>query len=202
MLESLSGTALDLLSRYGYVALFVFLFLETSMLFPLLPSEVVVPAGAALLVRGPATFVLFVASGTAGGIVGSLVLYRASASGGRYADRVRLSEGERRRAQRWFERWGEGAVLWGRLLPGIRSIISVPAGLAGMDRRRFVVYTAIGTAGFTALVAALVRAGLDARSPSGLLSRAAAVAAERPALVVALVLVVAAVAVLVARRRA
>ncbi len=161
MLDGLTGTGLDLVAQYGYFALFVFMFLETSMLFPLLPSEVTVPFAAAFLVTGPVSFGLFVLAATAGATIGSVVAYYLFAATGnraldRYRDRLRVSDERIERGQHWFRRWGEGSVFWGRLLPVARSIISIPAGLAGMEIRRFTAYSAGGSACFAAGVAALV----------------------------------------------
>jgi membrane protein DedA with SNARE-associated domain len=161
MAEGLTGIGLDLVVQYGYLALFVFMFLETSMLFPLLPSEITVPFAAAVLVVGPASFGLFVLAATAGATVGSVVAYYLFAATGdralaRYRDRLRVSDERIERSRRWFRRWGEGSVFWGRLLPVARSIISIPAGFARMDLRRFTAYSAGGSGCFAAGVAALV----------------------------------------------
>lgn len=161
MLDGLVGTGLDLVARYGYLALFVFMFLETSMLFPLLPSEVTVPFAAAVLVSDPLSFGLFVLAATAGATLGSVVAYYLFAATGdraldRYRDRIRVSEAGIERGQRWFRQWGEGSVFWGRLFPVARSVISIPAGIAGMDIRRFTAYSAGGSCCFAAGVAALV----------------------------------------------
>ena len=152
--------ALELVRQYGYIAVFVFLFLETSMLFPLLPSEVVVPFAAGVLVADPTGVVLFGAAATAGAVAGSLFAYYAFGEGGnRLAHRVPdrfVDDGDVERARRWFQSYGEWTVCWGRLLPFLRSVISIPAGVARMNRPKFAVYTAVGTFAFNAVVAALV----------------------------------------------
>lgn len=172
MFGNLGQIALDLVSRYGYLALVVFTFLEASLLFPLLPSEVVLPGAAALLVDGPVTFGLFVASVAVGTTAGSLFAYHVFGECGRAAlashgGWLRLSEDRLERSARWFHRWGQSSVLWGRLLPVLRSVVSVPAGLAGMARWRFTVYTAVGALLFGAAVAGLVVTGLTLTSFGG-----------------------------------
>lgn len=162
---NLGQVALDLVSQYGFVGVIVFTFLEASLLFPLLPSEVVLPGAAALLVDGPVTFGLFVASVVVGTTAGSLFAYRVFGERGRKAlashgGWLRISEERLERSARWFRRWGQSSVLWGRLLPVVRSVISLPAGLAGMPRWRFTLYTAIGALLFGAGVAGLVVTGL------------------------------------------
>ncbi len=164
MFENLGQTALELVSRYGYLAVVLFTFLEASLLFPVLPSEVVVPGAAALLVGGPVTFVLFVTSVVVGTTAGSLFAYQVFGVHGRsiLVERggyVRISESQIERGCRWFRRWGESSVLWGRFLPVLRSVVSVPAGLAGMARWKFTLYSAVGALGFGAGVAGLVVTG-------------------------------------------
>ncbi|NHN59894.1 hypothetical protein G9466_12540 [Halorussus sp. JP-T4] len=136
------------------------------MLFPLLPSEVVVPGAAAILVGGPASFGLFVAAVVVGTTAGGLFAFHVFAEYGRSAladrgGRLRLSEDRLERATGWFRRWGESSVLWGRLLPVLRSVVSVPAGLAGMVRWKFTLYSASGALAFGALVGVAVETGLN-----------------------------------------
>jgi len=160
----LSGVALELVRLYGPLAVCLFVFLETSMLFPLLPSEVVVPAAAAVLVTDLPSFVVFVLAGGVGGTVGAFVPFvvfsdpRVGATGW-LEDRIAVSEERIERGRAWFRRWGESSVLWGRFLPVFRSVISIPAGLARMNPTRFGVFTAVGTAGFYAATGGLVYYG-------------------------------------------
>lgn len=197
MVGGITETALGLLESYGYIALFVFLFLETSMLFPLVPSEVAVPFAAALLVRDPISFVLFVASGTAGATLGSYVLYWLFATLGyrtleRYGRYVRVSEDRIRKGKDLFHRYGESSVLWGRLLPVLRSVVSIPAGLAGMDARKFVGYSAVGSLLFSASVGGLVAYGRETLPAQAAFEALTRVVAADP-LVVAVVTFVAGV---------
>ena len=166
MLDGLGQTALDFVSTYGYVAVAAFTFLEASMLFPLLPSEVVVPGAAALLVGGPVTFALFVAAVVVGTTAGSLFAYHVFGKRGRSAlegqgGPLNVSESKVERSRDWFQKWGESSVLWGRLLPFVRSVISIPAGFAGMARWKFTLYSAVGAAAFGVGVAVLVRTSLS-----------------------------------------
>jgi membrane protein DedA with SNARE-associated domain len=149
---------------------------------------VAVPFAAAVLVEDPLSFVLFVASGTAGATLGSYFLYWLFATLGfraleRYGRYVRVSEGRIRRGQDLFRRYGESSVLWGRLLPVLRSLVSIPAGLAAMDARKFVGYSALGSLVFTAAVGALVSYGVRELPARVLLDVAVAVAATSPLLV-------------------
>ena len=157
----LTQTFLDFMAQYGYLAVFVFMFLETSMMFPFAPSEVVVPFAAGVLVHDPVTVVAFSLAAAAGATVGSLFAYylfgilgeRALDRYGRY---VHVSAEDVERGQRWFRRWGESSVFWGRLLPVLRSTISIPAGLARMRVGKFALYSATGAFAFNVGVAWLV----------------------------------------------
>ena len=165
----LVGTAEDLLVRYGYLAVFCFTFLESSLLFPLLPSEVVLPLAAVLLVSGPASLAAFALAATAGVAVGSVVAYYLFGRGGeevleRYGPLVRVSDRELRWAKETFRRYGEWSVFWGRLLPFLRSVVSVPAGFASMDLARFTAYSVGGGLVFNLAVGALALSGDGERS--------------------------------------
>nr|WP_305794394.1 DedA family protein [Halomarina rubra] len=160
----MTTAALDLARTYGYLFVLVFVFLETSMLFPLLPSEVVLPASASILVTTPASLGLFVLAATAGAVLGGVVAYELfRRAGERAVDStwLRVEAADAERARRWFRRWGSHSVLWGRLLPVLRSIVSIPAGLSGMHRALFTGYTAVGAFAFNAAVGGLVYAGVD-----------------------------------------
>lgn len=163
-LPDITAAALAFVEAYGLVALALFAFAESSMTFPFLPSEVVLPFAAALLVTGPVSFALFVAAATLGGTVGCLVAFAAAAAASDEAAAllsryVRLDPDDLSTGQRWFRRYGQSTVLWGRFLPVLRSVVSVPAGAAGMDPRRFTLYSAVGSGAFYAATAALVHWG-------------------------------------------
>ena len=70
----------------------------------------------------------------------------------RHGRLLRLTETRLARAERWFDRWGESIVLFGRMVTGARSLVSVPAGLARMPLGRFVLWTALGFGGWNALL--------------------------------------------------
>ncbi|MEO8422874.1 MAG: DedA family protein [Actinomycetota bacterium] len=141
------------LVRYGYLAIFLLMLLESACI-PI-PSEVTMLFGGALASAG---FVaagreldLFwvVMAGTAGNVVGSWLAYGAGAVGGRpLVDRfgryLLIRPHEVDRAHAWFERHGEVTVFVSRLLPVVRTFISVPAGVARMDVVKFTFYTVLG----------------------------------------------------------
>ncbi|NUC71525.1 VTT domain-containing protein [Haloterrigena sp. SYSU A558-1] len=160
----LTEGALRFVQLYGPFALFLFTFLESSMLFPFLPSEAVVPAAAALLITDPVSFVVFVLAAGAGGTVGAFVpfyVFRGSrvAESDWIRDRITVSDDRIDEGREWFRRWGQSSVLWGRFLPVLRSVISIPAGFADMLPARFGVYTAVGTIAFYAAAGGVVYYG-------------------------------------------
>lgn len=170
MLEGLTDGTLALLAQYGYLALFVFIVLETAWITHFVPSEVVIPFAALALVSGSASFAFFVAVLTVGSVVESLVAYTLF---GRYGDRLLARYGDRwfvpseevDRSKAWFRRWGERLMFWGRLLPVLWTPISVPAGFAAMDRRKFVAYSAPGWAVYMTALGALGYGGADGKAP-------------------------------------
>ena len=99
-------------------------------------------------------------AGGGGATAGGLVIFAASRVLGRaavvrLAARLRVGEERVERAERWFERHGDRSVLFGRLVPGVRSLISVPAGILAMRPAKFTLYTFAGSCAWsTALVAA------------------------------------------------
>ncbi|QLG29455.1 VTT domain-containing protein [Halorarum halophilum] len=142
------------------------------MLFPLLPSEAVLPLSAALLVTGVPSLAAFALAATAGVVVGSVVAYYLFGRGGeeladRYSPFLSVSERELEWTKRAFDRYGESSVFWGRFLPVLRSVVSVPAGFAGMDVRRFAAYSAGGGLLFNLAVGALALGGGESRSVYG-----------------------------------
>ena len=141
------------IARYGYLAIFVLMLLESACI-PI-PSEVTMLFGGALVTapflapEQQLEFWLVVLAGTLGNLVGSWLAYWAGYSGGRpLIDRwgryLLIRPHEVDRAHAWFERHGQAAVFFGRLLPVIRTFISLPAGVVRMPFWRFTVYTLLG----------------------------------------------------------
>jgi membrane protein DedA with SNARE-associated domain len=141
------------IARYGYLAIFVLMVLESACI-PV-PSEVTMLFGGALVSASflaPEQQLAFwpvVLAGTVGNLVGSWLAYWAGYVGGRpLIDRwgryLLIRPHEVERAHDWFERRGELAVFGGRLLPVIRTFISLPAGVVRMGFWKFTVYTVLG----------------------------------------------------------
>ena len=190
----------DLLGEGSYIVLTALLVLEN--LFPPIPSEIVLPFAGALVDDGAMGFAGAVVAATLGSLIGALLLYALGRYGGRpliyrYRRVLRISEAQLDRADAWFDRRGPWIVLLGRLIPGVRSIVSVPAGASEMPLGLFVVLTTIGSAAWNA---ALIGAGwaLGAKWEEA----AAVVDGAQTVVVVAVVLSIVALAVFLLRRRA
>lgn len=148
------------ISNYGYLAVFVLMLAESACI-PL-PSELTMPFAGALSAGAVAgahlNLVLAIAAGVAGNVAGSYLAWGIGIYGGRAAWHrwgryVLLRDDDIDRAERWFGRHGGKAVFFGRLLPAVRTFISLPAGLARMPPVRFGIYTVLGCIPWTAALA-------------------------------------------------
>jgi membrane protein DedA with SNARE-associated domain len=146
--------------RLGYVGVATLTFLEN--LFPPIPSELVIPLAGYVAAGGELQAVPVIAAATVGSLAGTTVWYALGRRIGEarlrtWVDRhgrwLTLDGSDLDRAQSWFQRHGKLAVFFGRLIPGIRTFISLPAGFAGMSILPFVLYSAAGTAIWTAALA-------------------------------------------------
>ncbi|HSL10886.1 MAG TPA: DedA family protein [Actinomycetota bacterium] len=159
MLASLTSWATEWIATFGPVALAGMMLVET--VFPPIPSEVVLPFAGFLIGRGELDPVVALLASTGGSVAGALALYAASRSGGRalvlrFGRFVKLTPDDLERSERWFDEHGTVAVFVARMVPGARSLISVPAGTANMPILRFTLLT---TAGSLIWNAALLGAG-------------------------------------------
>jgi len=132
---------------YVYIGVFVLMLLESACI-PI-PSEVTMPVGGFLASSGRLDLWVVGLMGVAGNLAGSLLAYAVGATGGRafvvrFGRYVRLNVHHLQRAEDWFSRRGEGTVFWSRLLPVIRTFISLPAGVGRMKLGRFSLYTVLG----------------------------------------------------------
>ena len=152
MLSRVGEWALAVVEGFGYPGLAAVILLET--VFPPVPSELILPLAGFLAASGRLSWAGVVAASTAGAVVGAWILYLAGASWGeprlraitrRYGRYAAVHERDLDAALRWFRRWGPAAVFICRMIPLLRSIISLPAGLVGMRWGRFTVLTAAGT---------------------------------------------------------
>ncbi len=143
----------------GYGAIFAAMFLEN--LFPPIPSELIMPLGGFLVQQGELQFIPVVLAGLVGTVVGALPWYgigrlineeRIEHWLERHGRWIGISPAELARSRRWFNRFGTALVFWGRLVPGIRTLISVPAGIEMMPLAPFLIWTTAGSLIWTLLL--------------------------------------------------
>ena len=152
MLLDLTDWVTDVIDRLGYVGVALLVALEN--LFPPIPSEIVLPFAGFVVSDGNASLVGMIAAATVGSVAGALVLYGIAAAIGperlrnlvvRYGKWFRLTTDDLDRAERWFDRRAIVAVLVGRCVPLVRSLVSIPAGFRRMPLATFLLYTTIGS---------------------------------------------------------
>lgn len=162
LLELLSNFIINTIADMGYPAIF-FLMLVESALIPL-PSEITMPFAGSLVASGRFNLVLVSLAGALGNLVGSWLAYFLGYWGEkglvdsaikRYGKYLLISTHEFHRAEKWFARHGELIVFISRLLPAVRTYISLPAGLAKMNFTRFSFYTFVGSFIWSLLLAAI-----------------------------------------------
>ena len=150
----------NLVAENLYPGLFLAALIET--LFPPIPSEVIFPlAGYTILYNDMGVFHVFTAGiiGGAGSTLGAFIIYVLVLKLGReavtkYCGKIKISEKTIIRAEKWFSKYGNTSVLFGRLVPGIRSVISIPAGLLNMGFGKFILYTFVGSCAWSIMLTA------------------------------------------------
>lgn len=147
----------------GYLGVALLMLAEN--VFPPIPSEVIMPLAGFVAARGDLNPVLVVVAGVAGSVAGTWLWYWAAVTLGRerlkrWTERhghwLTIGPDDIDRASDWFRRHEGAAVFFGRLVPAVRTLISVPAGIAEMPLPRFLLYTTLGT---TLWTTALMLAG-------------------------------------------
>jgi membrane protein DedA with SNARE-associated domain len=160
LLETIVTWAQSIVSTMGYPGLLIVMFLEN--VFPPIPSEVILPLAGSLALEGRFTLLGVTLVGSLGSVVGAFLFYGLGFLFGehrvrrlvrRYGRWMMLSEVDFDRALAWFDRYGETVIFFGRMVPIVRSLISVPAGMAEMNVAVFTAYTAVGTALWSFLLA-------------------------------------------------
>lgn len=152
LLSSLNGVVEQLVEQWGYAGIFAAMVLENVI--PPIPSEVIMPLAGFYVGQGKLNFVLVVLAGLLGTVVGALPWYGI----GRLVNEERLKHWLERHgrwvgvsarelddSRVWFQRYGAAIVFWGRLIPAIRTLISVPAGVEMMPFGPFLFWTTAGS---------------------------------------------------------
>ena len=156
----MSDWVIDLIEQTGYVGVFLLMFLET--VFPPVPSEVIMPIAGLGAARGQMTLWGVILSGTGGAMFGNFFWYLLARVIGidrfrpfieRHGRWLTLDWYDVEKAERLFGRFGGVVVGLGRMLPTIRSVVSIPAGLLHMRLKTFLVWSTIGTATWSSALA-------------------------------------------------
>jgi membrane protein DedA with SNARE-associated domain len=154
VVEFVSNFVINIIGSLGYWGVFIGMTLESACI-PL-PSEVIMPFSGFVVWQGNTNMTLIGITiiGALGNLLGSMIAYMVGLKGGRpllekYGKYVLISHSKLELADGWFRRYGAEAVLISRLLPVIRTFISLPAGIARMDLKKFIIYTFIGSLPWT-----------------------------------------------------
>jgi len=159
MIEVIGHYIIQLIQSTGYVGIFILMALESALI-PI-PSEVTMPFSGYLASTGSLSYIYIVLVGTLANLAGSLVAYYIGffleesvllSFIKKYGKFILLSEHEYERAGKWFKKYGDKIIFISRLLPGVRTIISLPAGMFEMDIKKFIIYTTLGCLLWSALL--------------------------------------------------
>lgn len=140
------------IENYGYIGIFLMIALEN--IFPPIPSELILPFGGFITTTTELRVAGVVLAATAGSVIGAVVLYglgllldveRLEKIIERWGHILRLSKEDVYKADSWFDKYGRRTVFFCRMIPVVRSLISIPAGMSNMNFLMFILYTTAGT---------------------------------------------------------
>jgi membrane protein DedA with SNARE-associated domain len=152
LLSSLATWVQDVIEQLGYLGVALLVVLEN--VFPPIPSEIVLPFAGFVAQQGSDSVVLMILAATVGSVIGALIMYWIAAIIGderlhaftrRFGKWVQIREADLTRAEEWFDRHAMSAVLVGRCVPLIRSVVSIPAGFRRMKLIPYIAYTFLGS---------------------------------------------------------
>lgn len=142
----------DWMNQFGYLGVFLLILAEN--IFPPIPSEVILTLGGFMTTTTSMTKLGIIIASTAGSVIGATILYgigllldveRLEKIIGKYGKFLRLTIKDIHKADAWFDKYGVWAVFFGRLIPLVRSLISIPAGMSNMKFGLFLLFTTLGT---------------------------------------------------------
>lgn len=142
----------DWMNQFGYLGVFLLILIEN--IFPPIPSEVILTLGGFMTTTTMMTKFGIIAASTAGSVIGAAILYwigtlldveRLEKIIQKYGKFLRLTIKDIHKADAWFDKYGVWAVFFGRLVPLVRSLISIPAGMSNMKFGLFLLFTTLGT---------------------------------------------------------
>ena len=151
LINDILNSVTNLILHLGYLGIFTAALVET--LFPIIPSELIFPLAGYVVQSqnlGIGQAIMFGFMGSLGSTLGAIIIYFLSLKVGRVVilkigKYILINENKLQKSEIWFQKYGKVAVLLGRLAPGIRELISVPAGLSKMNLVPFILFTFIGS---------------------------------------------------------
>jgi membrane protein DedA with SNARE-associated domain len=156
ILAKVAALVIKIISDTGYFGIASLMAIESACI-PV-PSEIIMPFAGFLTISGKLSFLLVIVWGACGNLIGSIIAYAVGVYGGRpfiekYGKYVLIGKDELDKSQRFFTKYGSASVFFSRLLPIVRTFISLPAGIARMPFAKFCFYTFIGSFFWSALLA-------------------------------------------------
>ena len=160
-IESFIDWIISIISNNIYPGVFLAALIET--VFPPIPSEAIFPLAGYLVLQNNLSTFHVITVGIAGGCgatIGAFVIYLIALKLGRagltkYMKYAKIKEQSLTKADKWFEKYGDKSVIFGRLVPGIRELVSIPAGIFKMNYKKFLIFTFIGSTAWSILLTAI-----------------------------------------------
>ncbi|GAA5008737.1 DedA family protein [Acinetobacter puyangensis] len=153
---------LNIMEQLGYFGIALLMFLDN--IFPPIPSEIIMPSAGYTASQGQLQLFGVIIAGSIGSILAAAVLYWIGRKipksvlfnwVDRYGKYLFIKSTDVSKALHWFEQYGHRIVFFGRMIPAIRSLISIPAGISGMPFGKFILYSSIGTLIWTTFLACI-----------------------------------------------
>lgn len=156
----LEDWVLSIMEKLGYLGIAFLMFLDN--VFPPIPSEIIMPSAGYTAAKGELTLIGVIIAGSIGSLLAAALLYwigrkipqqHLFSIIERYGKYLRIDVADLEKSLAWFEKYGHRIVFFGRMIPAVRSLISIPAGMSNMPFRKFMAYSAAGTIIWTTFLA-------------------------------------------------
>ena len=158
----LEGWVLSIMEKLGYLGIAFLMFLDN--IFPPIPSEIIMPSAGYTASKGDLSLIGVIIAGSIGSLLAAALLYWIGRKipqhhiftlVERYGKYLRISVADLEKSLAWFEKYGHRIVFFGRMIPAVRSLISIPAGMSKMPFGKFMIYSTFGTVIWTTFLAFL-----------------------------------------------